>query len=256
MFTLIGCRARPLPPELPQATLHDSVQVVGESVEGRPIEAHVLGDGPDVTLIIATIHGNEAAGTPLVHALMEHLRLDPSCLDGRRVVIMPIANPDGYAARRRTNVNDVDLNRNFPAANRQDRSRFGTVLSEPESRAIAGVLYYYRPRRIVSIHQPLNCIDYDGPAEELAAEMARHGDLPVKKLGARPGSLGSHAGVDLGTPIITLELPREADALTRDVLWQRYGAALLAAVRFSPAEPAPPAAPSAPAGPSPAGPPE
>ena len=85
---------------------------------------------------------------------------------------------------------------------------------------------------IVSIHQPLKCIDYDGPAKELAEEMARHCDLPVRKIGAMPGSLGSYAGITLGIPIITLELPKEATNLNSEVLWQRYGPVLIAAIGY------------------------
>ena len=79
--------------------------------------------------------------------------------------------------------------------------------------------------------QPISCIDYDGPAEELARAMAAVCGLPVRKLGVRAGSLGSYAGVDLGIPIITIELPGSASRLDADELWQRYGAALEAAIR-------------------------
>jgi len=96
----------------------------------------------------------------------------------------------------------------------------------------AGLIEIYAPDRIVSIHQPLSCIDYDGPGIALARRMAEHCDLPIKKLGARPGSLGSYAGLTLGIPIITLELPRSADALDEQSLWDKYGAALVAAVAY------------------------
>ena len=228
VVAMAGCASKPPP----QPQVFEITHPAGRSVEGRPIDLHVLGDGRDVTLFIATIHGNESAGTPLVYEMMSHLRANPPVLEGRQVVIMPLANPDALAARSRTNINDIDINRNFPAANRQDRARFGFALSEPESRAILNVIDIYQPDRIISIHQPLACIDYDGPAEALAQEMARHCDLPVKKLGARPGSLGAHAGIERNLPIITLELPREADAMNGSQLWHAYGEALLAAIRF------------------------
>ena len=81
---------------------------------------------------------------------------------------------------------------------------------------------------IVSIHQPVACVDWDGPpeAEALANKLAAACGLPVKKLGARPGSLGAWFGEVLGRPILTLELP--ADAPTdAGLLWDRYGAGLL-----------------------------
>jgi murein tripeptide amidase MpaA len=88
----------------------------GRSVENRPLEYLVLGQGRDVTLILATIHGNEPAGTPLVLQLARHLREHPLMLWGRTVVLVPVANPDGKARNRRFNANGVDLNRNFPTA--------------------------------------------------------------------------------------------------------------------------------------------
>ena len=93
---------------------------------------------------------------------------------------------------------------------------------------------HYFPDRVVSIHQPLACVDYDGPAQGLAEAMAAACPLPVKKLGSRPGSLGSFVGVTLRRPIITLELPKDA-GMNGEKLWKTYGPALLAALRYSPA---------------------
>jgi len=209
------------------------LRVVGRSVEGRPITCQVLGSGGDVVLIMATIHGNEPAGTPLVHRLAEHVAAHPELLEGRQVVLVPVANPDGLARDTRHNARGVDLNRNFPASNFSARESSGPrALSEPESRVIDDLLATYRPDRIVSIHQPLNCIDYDGPARALARAMSACCSLPVRKLGGRPGSLGSYAGITKGIPIITVELPKSAGRLSDAALWQRYGEMLLAAICF------------------------
>lgn len=208
-------------------------RLAGRSVRGRPIMTQILGEGEDTILILATIHGNEAAGTPLVEELADHLRVNPELLEGRRVVLMPLANPDGLAAGTRENVRGVDLNRNFQADNRVNNGTHGLrALSEPESRAVKAIIDQYQPDRIVSIHEPLNCIDYDGPGRELAARLAQYCELPVKKLGARPGSLGAYAGESLGIPTITLELPKGASDLDKALLWERYGRALTAAVLY------------------------
>lgn len=223
---------REAPPPRPYPDLSGSVRV-GTSVEGRPIHELVLGTGEDTTLILGTIHGNENAGTPLVHRLAGNLRENAHVLKGRQVVIVPVVNPDGYARNIRTNARGIDLNRNFAATNRLNNARFGiTQLSEPESKLIVQLLDRHQPDRIISIHQPLNCIDYDGPAEALAEHMAQYCYLPVKKLGSRPGSLGSYAGVDRKIPIITLELPRNAKSMGTSELWARYGRALLAAITW------------------------
>ncbi|HPF39773.1 MAG TPA: DUF2817 domain-containing protein [Phycisphaerae bacterium] len=212
-------------------------EVVGTSLQGRPIEARVFGSGNDCVFILATIHGNEDAGTPLVERLADYLSRNPALYTGRRVVLMPNANPDGMAAQTRGNGNGVDLNRNYPADNFKASDRHGdTALSEPESVAIHQVLERYQPARIVSIHQPLRygseCIDHDGPAKALAEAMSMHTDIPVRRIGSRPGSLGSYAGVTLGIPIITLELPKEAKGWDGAKLWSNYGDMLLAAIAY------------------------
>ena len=208
-------------------------RIIGKSVQRRPIMCTVLGQGTHTTFILASIHGNEPAGTPLVHRLSEHLQQNTHLLQGRKVVLLPTANPDGMAHYSRYNANGVDLNRNFAAANRSNRARHGyTALSEPEASAIASVIRQYSPDRIISIHQPMTCIDYDGPAWALANHLAKHCDLPIRKLGAQSGSLGSYAGLTLRVPIITLELPGNADRLGEDSLWRQYGSALVAAVTY------------------------
>ncbi|MDH4240280.1 MAG: DUF2817 domain-containing protein [Phycisphaerae bacterium] len=220
-----------LPPPIPEPETARSI--IGKSIENRPMVHTVLGRGTDVTFIMAAIHGNEKAGIPLVHRLEKFLQENPEMLEKRKVVLLPIANPDGVASNSRYNARGIDLNRNFPAPNRINSSRFGRIaLSEPETRFIFQLIRQYAPDRIVSIHQPLACIDYDGPSQALANRMAEYCNLPLKKIGAKPGSLGSHAGVMLGIPVISLELPKSADSFRSERLWQQYGPALVAAVAY------------------------
>jgi murein peptide amidase A len=222
------------PPEVTAPKTLTRELVIGESVENRPLTLIEMGDGDDVVLIIATIHGDEAAGTRLAQLLVAYLNRYPDLLDGRRVVILPEINPDGRRRQSRYNARSVDLNRNFSAENRVDSETNGWFpLSEPESRTIAAVIEAYRPNRVITIHQPLACIDYDGPAVELARQMARYCHLPVRKLGARPGSLGSFVGLTLGIPIITFEMPASADDLPPNAFWRRYGPAILAGIRYA-----------------------
>lgn len=207
------------------------VEIIGRSANGRSIPCRILGNGPDVTLILATIHGDESAGTPLVERLHVHLRDNPWLLKDRTVLLVPVANPDGRSDKTRFNANGVDLNRNFPTENFRPSTRHGAEpLSEPEALALHELIDQRPPHRIVSIHQPVRCIDYDGPALALAETMAAECDLPVRKLGAKPGSLGSYAGETLGIPIVTVELPGSASQLRQDELWQRYGSILVAAI--------------------------
>ncbi|MGD2094378.1 MAG: DUF2817 domain-containing protein [Phycisphaerales bacterium] len=243
IFILAGCYQSTATPELitastsqlyPETAIYPGGhQIVGKSVNGLPIISFVLGQGPDVTFILATIHGDEPAGTPLVRYLRKYLQEHPYLMEGRTVVLLSVANPDGMAQNSRFNANGVDINRNFATDNRVNTKRSGaTALSEPEARVIKQLIEQYSPGRIVSIHQPYGCIDYDGPGTTLAVRMAQYCDLPVKRLGPKPGSLGSYAGVTLGIPIITFEMLDDDSELDSDALWQRYGKALIAAIVY------------------------
>ena len=209
-------------------------QTLGQSVDGRPIVARSFGgESVETVLVLASIHGSEPAGTPLVEQL-EAWFIKLEGLMDRRLVIIPIANPDGYARRERFNTHSVDLNRNFPADNRTEQNIHGpAALSEPEAVAIMRALQLFNPDRVLSLHQPIACIDYDGPGEALAIAMSEaiDGRLPVKKLGGRPGSLGSYVGIVLGKPIITLELPEGAEEQDAATLWKEYGPALVVFIR-------------------------
>jgi len=249
-FALTACSSNQpiLTPSIAPNTTIIEISTVGHSVEERSIECTVIRtSGSDQTnshlhtiLFIAGIHGDEPAGIPLLQRLQDELRRDPSLLLGRTIVLLPNINPDGVASNQRTNINGVDLNRNFQSKNwsRTESLRHGnTPLSEPESRIIVQIIEQYNPDRIITIHQPIACIDYDGPesARQLAEQMSASIDhrLPVRKLGSRPGSLGSYAGNDMHIPTITVELPRNTHRLTESELWERYGEMLLTAIGHS-----------------------
>jgi protein MpaA len=206
----------------------------GYSVENRKIEYSVLGTGDDVTFIIATIHGNESAGTPLARGIIELLKERGDILVRHKIVILPMANPDGFHHNQRYNANGVDLNRNFVAFNRINNERNGPHgLSEPESKIIERLILQYKPDRILSFHEPLACLDYDGPGGKIARAMGAHTDLPVKKLGSRPGSLGAYAGETLGIPIITVEFRPMAKLLSAEQIWAKYSKMTLAAIEYN-----------------------
>ena len=77
-------------------------------------------------------------------------------------------------------------------------------LSEPESRWLAAEIERFRPDVLVSVHAPHNVLDFDGPPEP----PEQLGPLRLHLLGTYPGSLGRWAGVHMGLPVVTIELPR------------------------------------------------
>lgn len=200
----------------------------GRSVEGRPIHVQVLGEGPRCVLLLASIHGNEAAGTPLLEQLARLLARRPELLQSTRVVIVPVLNPDGLAAGTRRNAQGVDLNRDYPSSNQRASQRSE---HQPETRTLLELIERHEPELIVSIHGWMGLVDWDGPGAEVARAMGAACSLPARQLGARPGSLGSFLGLDGGLPVITLELPAAARSMGPSDLWTRFGPALLVAVR-------------------------
>ncbi|HZS40966.1 MAG TPA: M14 family zinc carboxypeptidase [Polyangia bacterium] len=191
------------------------MRTVGRSREGRALEAECIGppDAICAALIFGAIHGDEPESAELCRRFLARLRLAPPT--AARVIVLPVANPDGLHARTKDNARGVDLNRNFPAKSwsRDHPPRYfpgDAPLSEPESQALAELIAVEKPRVLVAVHQPLRCVNWDGPAEELAARMSAACGYPaVASVGyPTPGSFGACYGIDGARPVITLELPR------------------------------------------------
>jgi protein MpaA len=226
------------PPPPPRAPLVMRSETLGVSVQNRPIPLYRFGDGPVGTLVIGGVHGDESGAIYIAQRLVELLQRGEATGLTEAVAVIPVANPDGAAAGKRTNARRVDVNRNFPAKNwgttRPGKYHGGvTAASEPETLAMKIAVEKYRPRRIVSIHsitRGRECNNYDGPGKALAEKMAVHNGYPVTgTIGyPTPGSFGSWAGIDLGIPVITLELPRE---LPGAKAWETNRQALLVALR-------------------------
>ena len=91
-----------------------SAQVIGYSVEGRPIAAYRIGAGPLKVVLVGDIHGGFEANTHvLAQQFLAHFQAYPGEVPARvSLWIIPTMNPDGLAAGTRWNAHDVDLNRN------------------------------------------------------------------------------------------------------------------------------------------------
>ncbi len=218
----------------------DGVEVTrltaGWSVEGLAIQAAVMGAEDGVTLVLGGMHGDEPEGAYVIRMLIELLLREPCWIEGSKVVLLPEVNPDGLVRGTRVNANRVDINRNFPTRNWNPTARDGRyhsgprAASEPETQAILRLLDEFRPAKIVSIHAPLHQVNFDGPAAELAREMARYNGYPIRPFIGypTPGSLGTFAGWEQGIPTVTLELP----PASKECAWCENRDALLAAIRF------------------------
>ncbi len=169
-------------------------------------------------LVFGGIHGDEFASVSIVFNWLDTLERNHSGLFHWRVA--PLVNPDGLLREKSQRMNDrgVDLNRNFPSPNwqveaedywvrrtsRNPRRYPGEApLSEPESLWLHHQIETFRPDAIVAVHAPSHVVDYDGPPEP----PERLGPLFLKQMGTYPGSLGRFAGIHLGLPVVTIELP-------------------------------------------------
>ena len=170
-------------------------------------------------MLVGGTHGDELAAISVVFKWMKTLEKHHSGLFHWHV--SPLMNPDGALIKKqsRLNANGVDLNRNFTTAdegsalsywetktNRNKRRYPGNKpLSEPETQWLKNEIEQFKPDVIISVHAPYSLVDYDAPSRINAPK--RIGYLHKNLMGTYPGSLGNYAGMHLGIPVITLELP-------------------------------------------------
>jgi protein MpaA len=183
---------------------------LGSSARGRPIEAVHFGTGQRADLlVVGCVHGDEPAGIAVTRLLRRTLARRP--IDAW---LVDDVNPDGRAAGTRANARGVDLNRNFPWRWRHLGAR-GTgewsgphALSEPEARAMAGLVRRVRPRISIWFHQPLGVVDRSGGSPAVERRFSRLSALPLRRLTRYPGSaVGWEDHVLRGSTAFVVELP-------------------------------------------------
>lgn len=183
-------------------------EVLGTSVEGRPITGFVLGQGEETVLLLGGIHGNAPGGETVLQALVDLFTANPGIASGRRLVIVPSCNPDGLEAESKLNANNVDLNLNFPTSYWElDQDMVDDSGFEPETEALMNAVETYSPDVAVLIHSPGGSIDFEGPgAKEMALKVSNACRLPLCKTKSPPGSLGAYLGKEKRVPLIIIEL--------------------------------------------------
>ncbi|CAD6190947.1 unnamed protein product [Caenorhabditis auriculariae] len=138
----------------------------GKSVEGRDLWVLIVSDRPrehellePELKIVGNMHGNEVVGREALLYLIEILCVNygknlflTEIVNNARIHLMPSMNPDGYergmpgdriSAMGRSNANDVDLNRNFPAIYPEHREQSGGGDPEKENVAVMKWLKSY-----------------------------------------------------------------------------------------------------------------
>ncbi len=194
-----------------------------KSVHGTPIyHFDRLGNhrSQQRILVFSLIHGDETPAGSVGRLWMERLqKIEPR--NSWRVI--PILNPDGVKAKTRTNANKIDINRNFPTKDWQEKAhtywkkssnanprRFpgSESGSEPETKCALHHIEDFKPDMVVSIHTPLKVLDFDGPK----VKPPNYNYLPWKTLGNYPGSLGRYLWMERKVPVLTMELKEDLPA--------------------------------------------
>lgn len=192
------------------------------SVDGEPIfhfDHKTNQPNAKNIMVISLIHGDETIAGNLGRFWIERLTKIDSRNNWR---IIPVANPDGVKNNTRINANGVDLNRNFPTVDwtsdahkiwekqtKKNPRRFPGYSpgSEVETQCLVKHLDEYNPSFVISIHTPLNVLDFDGPKIKSKPQFEY---LPWKTLGNFPGSLGRYLWVERAKPVLTTELKETA----------------------------------------------
>ena len=189
------------------------------SVEGREIPHFDYAARPSGThkriLVIGGIHGDEPEARHLVELWKE--RLDRIKTPSNYWRVVPLANPDGAIHNTRFNANKVDLNRNFPTKDWDEKAlgHWKNILkseprrfpgpsagSEVETKCLMKQIDDFKPDIVVSIHTPYGQMDYDGDSKRKIGTKL----LPWRRIGTFTGSLGRYLWDERQIPVLTIEL--------------------------------------------------
>lgn len=240
-------------PDIPPApTPFFTEDIIGYSVEGRPLTRYTFGTGSTTLLFVGGMHGGyEWNSIILAYEFIAALQNKSLPVpEGLSVVVVPNLNPDGLFAatkkegvivngditdtsmhqtgRGRFNANQVDLNRNFDCKwqaegtwRGQKVSAGSAPFSEPEAAALRDLVLTLKPAAAVFWHSQANTV-YGSECEEgilpmtlaLMEEYATAaGYNSVARFDAYPVT-GDAEGwlASLGIPAITVELASRTDA--------------------------------------------
>lgn len=171
-------------------------RVIGRSVAGRPIVAYHLGEpgrpGVKKVVLFSTMHGDERDTRLALAGLVK----GPTVV-GLDVWVVPVYNPDGYAAGSRRNARGVDLNRNFSYRWRDLDGNYESgsgPASEPETKAVMQFLRQVDPDWVLSLHQPLYGVDIDTKTPSFARRVASILRLPTQTLDCGGTCYGTMTG--------------------------------------------------------------
>jgi predicted deacylase len=144
-------------------------EIIGYSMEGKPLIVYIFGNGTQERMIVAGIHGGDEWNTvTLSNQIIKYLNQNSDEIpEDVTLYILPNLNPDGERRAHnkygRLNDDGVDLNRNFPINWKQDwdRSSCWNYLpssggmgpgSEPETQALMNFIEKHKIQALISYH--------------------------------------------------------------------------------------------------------
>lgn len=135
----------------------DSAEIVwvGRSAGQRPIVGLAISNDPRfrasgvssnrklTIMFLGSQHGSEPSGAEALQIFARELACGK--LSGYRdhfnFIIVPVSNPDGFDRKMRVNANGVNLSTDF------------ALMSQPETRAVVGLLKRFQPNVLLDIHE-------------------------------------------------------------------------------------------------------
>ena len=131
-------------PLLLKFNFDNQVQIIGESVLGKPIYKYELGTGKTKILLWSQMHGNESTTTKALFDFFNLLNGNSEyandLLKEFTFCCLPMLNPDGALMYTRENANNIDLNRD--AKN----------LTQPESKLLRNTFESFKPHYCYNLH--------------------------------------------------------------------------------------------------------
>nr|MBN1228362.1 hypothetical protein [Anaerolineae bacterium] len=216
------------PVTMPSPTIPASPESfsIGDSLENRPIIAWRIGTGEHIIVLVGGIHGGyEWNSVNLLNELLVYFTENAAeVLPGIQLILIPVANPDGYASGRdfaaRFNAAGVDLNRNWGCDWAETAFIWDIPIdpgdgpfSEPETQALQAFFLLVQPDAVIFYHSMQGAVFMGdcGPKHPPAAWM---GDLlatatgyPYEEFSIYPVTGdASNWLAQVGIPAATIEL--------------------------------------------------
>ena len=189
-------------------------KIFGRTSQNLIINSYEFGSAGNKVLILGGVHGNEPEGIYVANGLLDSFMKNFEY--NLQLTIVPILNVEGALLSKRTNDNDVDLNRNMPTKNwsaKFEKKKYHpgpSAGSEPENKALVKWIDDNKPKLIISLHSWEPMINTNGDCNPEAEIISKEVGYKVADYIGYPtsGSLGDYCGLERNIPVITYEVER------------------------------------------------